>query len=87
MSLTDVVGKVGVEGDQPGGEDPVMGLGEQHCDLPAQRGEVVAVGVGDPFDQPLASEPAQVVGGLTGRVGASSSLETSTTSWRLENPR
>src|SRR5664279_300388 len=63
-SLLDVVGQGGVEHGQAGGEDAAVGLGEQHRDLPADGGELVAVVVGYSDDQPFALQPAQVVGGL-----------------------
>jgi hypothetical protein len=54
---------------QCGGEQATVGFGEQDRDAAAEGGELVAVGVREAFDEPLAIEPAQVVGGLAGGVG------------------
>ena len=58
-----------MERGQGWGEDAPVGLGEQHRDPAAQRGELVVLGMGQPEDEPLAPQPAQIVGGLAAAVG------------------
>jgi hypothetical protein len=43
--------------------------GQDHGDVQAGAGETVAVGAGDPLDEVMAAEPAQVVGDLPGADG------------------
>ena len=47
-------------------QDPVVDAGEEHGVAQAGRGDLVAVGVRDPFDEAVLAQPAQVVGGLAG---------------------
>ncbi len=55
-SLGDVDRQVGVELDQSGSQDPIVGFGEQHRDSAAAVGGLVAAGVADAFDDAFASE-------------------------------
>ena len=43
-----------------------MDAGEEHGVAQAGRGDLVTVGVRDPFDEAVLAEPAQIVGGLAG---------------------
>jgi len=43
-----------------------MDAGEDHRGVQAGAGDAVAVGAGDPLNQVVAAEPAQVVGDLPG---------------------
>ena len=47
-------------------QDPVVDAGEEHGVAQAGRGDLVTVGVRDPFDEAVLAEPAQIVGGLAG---------------------
>lgn len=53
----------------PGTKDTSISFGEEHGDAPAERSELVAVGVRESVDEALASEAAQIVGGLACGVG------------------
>ena len=63
-ALGNVGGQAVVEPGQPRREDAAVGLGEQDGHTSAERGEPVAVGMGQALDEPFASEAAEVVGGL-----------------------
>src|SRR3954451_19095678 len=52
----DVAGEAGIEGGEPWAEDAAVGLGEQDGDGASGRGELVAVGAGDPVDDVLAAQ-------------------------------
>ncbi len=54
---------------QGGREHAGVQAGEDHGGVQAGAGDAVAVGAGDPLDQVMAAEPAQVVGDLPGADG------------------
>jgi len=59
-----------VGGGDRGGEDSVVGLGEDERGPEAVFGGEIAVAVGDALDQAVDAESPQVVGGLSGGDGA-----------------
>ena len=43
---------------QSAAQEPVVGTGEEHRDLQAEAGDLVAVGVRDALDEPVQAEPS-----------------------------
>ena len=63
-AIVRACGERGVEFGEGGVDDPRVGLGEEDGQSASLAGELVALGAGDPLDEPFAAQAPEVVGHL-----------------------
>src|SRR5438128_2385588 len=65
----DIFGQARIECAQARSKHPAVGLREEHSYPAAETRELISMGACNFHNQPLALEPAQIIGGLTCGIG------------------